>query len=161
MKKSKSKKTNTKKKNILPISILVGSIVIGVFLICLAFINDSNSEYKKLNVRDEAAVKADVDAKSKEVTKLRQEREDEYKTSALSDRYAELSNELTKSESELSDLESELYSVQSGAFDTAKEDSNKAFVLPFVGGIIVIFCGVIFYVKSKKSKAKILTQVEE
>lgn len=158
--KNKSKKSNGNKK-FLPIGILVGSIIVGVFLICLAFINDSNSDYKKLNLRDEATVQADVDNKTKEVTKLRQEREDEYKTSALSDRYAELSNELTKSEAELSDLESELYNVKNGTFDTVKEDSNKSFVVLFVCGVLVIFGGVMACVRLRKRKAKILTQVEE
>ena len=91
----KAKKTKSNKKNLLPILSLVLGFILGGALIGLGVYNNINSTYNSFEVRSEEDLKKEIDAKEAELTKLYEERDKEYETSALSDEYENISRKIS------------------------------------------------------------------
>lgn len=157
--KKQDKSKNIRQRNILPAVVLSVGFIAGAILVGFGIYRNATSDYSVMAVRSEADLKHDVDNKIEDVKKLRNDRDAEYNTSALSDKYYELSREITTAEGELSDLEAELYNVQNGVYDKLKgrtiSDSVPLIVL---GVTLVVFGGGIYvYLNNRKNQNKILS----
>ena len=145
----------------------VGIIILGLFLggalIGLGIYNNINAAYNDFNVRTEAELKSDINKKIKESEDLRKKRDEEYETSAMSEKYEEYVRNISHVEGELLDLEAELYNVTSGGYDSLKRDKVFGSV-PFIAlGAIVIVIAIGLAMKSSRNNKRnvILTITEE
>ena len=157
--KKEVKSKNIRNRNILPVVVLLVGFIAGVALIGFGIYNNFTSDYTALAVRSEADLKKDVDNKIEEVKRLREERDEEYNNSALSDKYYEISRHITSAEGALSDLEAELYNVQNGVYDGLKGRTIANSAPLIIAGItLMIFGGGLYvYIGNRKKQNKILT----
>ena len=157
--KKEAKSKNIRKRNILPMVALAVSVVIGAVMIGFGIYNNATSDYTALAIKSEDALSKDVNNKIEEVNNLRSEREQEYNTSALSDKYYEISRKITTTESELLDLEAELYNVQNGVYDGLRNRSvSDSLPLIISGAVLVIFgAGLYIYLNNRSKRNKILS----
>lgn len=159
----KEKKEVVRKRNFMPIIVLVFGVILGGLFVGFGIYNNATSDYVGLQLRSEEEIKKDVDNKVNEIFSLRLDREEEYKKSASSEKYTELSRKITIAEGELSDFEAELFNVKNGTFDGLKNNAIKSSVPLILLGIVVMVLSVLFFIKNKSmiSGNKILTMNEE
>ena len=165
--KKSSEKTSKEKvvrsRDIRPLVVLFVGVILGLAAIVFGVYRNFNSEYDKFEVRTEEEQQKIVDEQYEKVKNLRNERNDEYETSALSDKYIELSRDLSAAEGTLADEEAELYNIQSGFYNNLKNEKIWGSVPLIVIGAAVIVFAVGLYMKLDTSKKKnvILTVSEE
>ena len=158
----KSKKTKSNNKKLLPVLSLVLGFVMGGALIGFRIYNNINSGYNSFDVRSEEDLKSDVNSREEELSKLRNERDEEYDISALSEKYETLSRQISSKESEVYDLEAELYKVQSGYYDELLAKQYLDSVPLIVFGVLVIIFGIGMAMKiSNDSKKNVILSVTE
>ena len=157
--KKEAKTKNIRSRNILPVVVLATGLIAGALLIGFGIYNNTTSDYTVMAVQSEDDLKNDVNNKIEEIKKLREEREEEYNNSALSDKYYEISRKITTAEGQLSDLEAELYNVQNGVYDglRGRTISNSA-PLIIIGVTLMVFgSGIYTYLNNRKKQNKILS----
>ena len=156
-------KKKERKRNFMPLVVLTIGVVLGGILIGFGIYNNANSDYDAFNIKSEEELKADVSAKIKEVETIKSERDEEYKVSALSDKYEELSRKLSTAEGELYDAEEVLFHVQNGDYDNLKRDKILGSVpLIALGVAVIVFAiGLMMKMTNAKKKNVILTISEE
>lgn len=159
----KDKKIKSNKKKLLPILSLVLGFVMGGALIGIGVYNNINSSYNSFEVRSEEDLKKDIETKNEELSKLYQERDEEYETSALSDEYEAIARKISATEDEVYELEAELYDVKSGFYDGLKTkqylDSIPLIVL---GAVVIVFgMGLAMKIANGSKKNVILSVTEE
>ena len=158
----KAKKTKSNKKNLLPILSLVLGFILGGALIGLGVYNNINSTYNSFEVRSEEDLKKEIDAKEAELTKLYEERDKEYETSALSDEYENISRKISAKENETTELYADLNDVKNGFYDNLKAQQYLSSVPLIVLGVVVIVFGMGLSMKlSTKSKKNVILSVTE
>lgn len=157
--KKKERSKNIRSRNFLPVVALSISIILGAVLIGFGIYNSATSDYTALAIKSEDDLSNDVNSKIEEVKKLREDRDTEYNTSALSDKYYEISRNITTAEGELSDLEAELYNVQNGVYDSLKNRRTTDSVPLIIFGVtLIIFgAGLYTYLTNRDKRNKILT----
>ena len=160
--KNKSNK-NIRKRNYSSLIVLALGFILGGVLIGFGIYNNLNSHYNQFGIKTEDEAKAAVDEKLNIVTDLRNKRDEEYEVAAYSDKYNDLSHQISVAESELNDAEAELYNVTSGFYDGLKADKIWSSVPLIVGGaaLIVVGIGLCMRMNSSKKKNMILTVTEE
>ena len=157
----KDKKTKSKKNNMPIISIVLG-FVLGGALIGLGIYNNVNSDYNSFEIKSEEELRKDVDEKYKKVDEIRKARDQEYNTSAQSEKYYELSRDISTAEGELRDTEEELYKVTSGFYDSFKTDKYFNSVPLILAGAVVIVVGIGLAMNfSTRSKKNVILSVSE
>jgi F0F1-type ATP synthase assembly protein I len=155
------KKTKSKKNNMPIISIVLG-FVLGGALIGLGIYNNVNSDYNSFEIKSEEELRKDVDEKYKKVDEIRKARDQEYNTSAQSEKYYELSRDISTAEGELRDTEEELYKVTSGFYDSFKTDKYFNSVPLILAGAVVIVVGIGLAMNfSTRSKKNVILSVSE
>jgi len=157
--KKRDKSKNIRRRNFLPAVVLGVGFIAGAILIGFGIYNNATSDYSVMAIRSEDDLKNDVDNKIEEIKKLREERDAEYNTSALSDKYYEISRGITTAEGELSDLEAELYNVQNGVYNSLRERTISSSVPLIVTGIalIVFGGGLSVFLNNRRKQNKILS----
>lgn len=156
---SKNIRKNRRKRNILPVVVLAIGFIAGAILIGFGIYNNATSDYSILAIKSEDELKKEVDNKIEEVKKLREERDEEFSTSALSEKYYEISRSITTAEGELSDLEAELYNVKNGVYDGLKGRTISSSAPLIVGGVVLIIlgAGLFTYLNNRQKQNKILS----
>jgi len=158
----KAKRSRFDKKKLSPILSLILGFLMGGALIGIGIYNNINAGYNAFTVRTEEEVKADIDAKYKELSEITDKRDEAYDKNALSDEYAEYSRKLSTVENETYELEAELYKIQSGFYDKLLAEQYMGSV-PFIAfGVIVIVFGIGLAMKfSNESKKNVILSVTE
>lgn len=143
--------------------VLALSFVLGAVLIGFGIYNNINSNYDQFEVLTEEQADKVVEEKMNKVKSLREQRDAEYNESAYSEKYADLSRQVTLAEGELSDAEAELYNIQNGLYDGLKSDKIWSSIPLIVAGalLFIIGMGLSMSMTSSKKKNRILTVSEE
>jgi hypothetical protein len=159
----KANKKVVRSRNLLPIAVLVLGFLLGGSMIGFGIYKNLNSSYDELNIRNEEQVKDDIASKMVEIEQLKEKREEEFNTSAISEEYENITREISIKEGELLDFEAELVNIQNGFYNNLKEDKIWGSVPLIVFGVMVIIFGIGLFMKLNSSTRKnvILTVSEE
>lgn len=152
-----------RKRNILPIVVLVLGILLGGTLIGVGIRNNVNSDYDTFHIKTEDELKSEISNKIKELDDLKQKRDDEYDTSAISEEYEKLCREISAKEGEILDAEATLADVKNGFYDNMKQDKIMGSIpLIIFGAVTIVFTlGLFMKLNSNSKKNVILTVTEE
>ena len=161
-KKNDSKKNdNVRRRSVSPKFVIVLGIIIGGILICFGIFNNLNSTYNRMGIKSEGEVKEVVKEKTKRLEELREQRQKEYENSALSEKFEQLSREITTVEGELLDAEAELYNIQSGLYNSTKNDKFFGSVPFMILGVVVIVFALGLAMKIDSSKKGVILSISE